>query len=407
MVLDENGLRCGLEEDRAGGGDGQGKDEDLADGEEVVYTPVGSPAPGLSPATDSPPLLHSLGLGSVEGPAVNCSGPSGVSGLFSSASPLKAAAAVTSVSVVSQVESRSPVPNIDDTVSPESAPETTRLDTGRLSPPPPIETETSSGLAPATTADDRNCVVCEEIFPSVDLCEIHFHQFHKNPNQLKPEAAKKFRISNFVVNTHEDRAEEAAVEGENSPTYRCHECFNVFSLLDNLKQHLVSHNMAPKTEYLPNADFAPAFKKKTPGHRKRRPVLSNNRKKDAYAEAVVPAEAATPPVQNGGGGSDDGRSRPRRVAALRRLVEIEPEISDEFNSNSENEADLSNRGNWRRPQRECKTRTKTLVAISLAEQEYEKFDLGTCLAWVPAFWERRRVWVFLWQAYGLWQFIAK
>jgi hypothetical protein len=73
---------------------------------------------------------------------------------------------------------------------------------------------------------------------------------------------------------------------------------------------------------------------------------------------------------------------------------------DEFNSNSENESDLSNRktpktststprlqmspssphkASSTRPQRECKSRTKTLVAISLAEQDYDKFDLGRYL----------------------------
>ena len=67
--------------------------------------------------------------------------------------------------------------------------------------------------------------------------------------------------------------------------------------------------------------------------------------------------------------------RPQRLAAMqRRLVSVESDHSDEFNSNSENESDLSNR--MARPQRECKLRTKTLVAISLAEQDYDKFDLG-------------------------------
>jgi len=70
------------------------------------------------------------------------------------------------------------------------------------------------------------------------------------------------------------------------------------------------------------------------------------------------------------------RNRPRRQAALRRVIQCESEVSDEFNSNSENEGEHTNpRNNFRRPQRECKARTKTLVAISLAEQDYEKFDL--------------------------------
>ena len=67
-------------------------------------------------------------------------------------------------------------------------------------------------------------------------------------------------------------------------------------------------------------------------------------------------------------------SRPRRMASLKRLATMERESSDEFNSNSENEGDASNP--LRRPQRQCKSRTKTLVAISIAEQEYDKFDLG-------------------------------
>ena len=74
-------------------------------------------------------------------------------------------------------------------------------------------------------------------------------------------------------------------------------------------------------------------------------------------------------------------TRPQRqVAVQHRLSQLETnDHSDEFNSNSENESDLSNRrrtSSSSRPQRECKSRTKTLVAISLAEQDYDKFDLG-------------------------------
>ena len=74
-------------------------------------------------------------------------------------------------------------------------------------------------------------------------------------------------------------------------------------------------------------------------------------------------------------------TRPQRqVAVQQRLSQLETnDHSDEFNSNSENESDLSNRrrtSSSSRPQRECKSRTKTLVAISLAEQDYDKFDLG-------------------------------
>ena len=208
------------------------------------------------------------------------------------------------------------------------------------------------------TSDDCFCIACGDVYQSLDLCQVHFHQIHVNPNQLTTDVAKKFRISNFVENTHEDKS-----AADQNPTYRCHECFNVFSLLENLKVHLVSHNMAPKTEYLNSVpEYSQSLKKKTVLHRKRRRVSSNNRQEN-------------PPEE---GKSESARGRPRRLAALKRLLEMDSEISDEFNSNSENEGDLSNRRSWR-PQRECKTRTKTLVAISLAEQEYEKFDLGTSI----------------------------
>merc|ERR1719370_1360811 len=69
------------------------------------------------------------------------------------------------------------------------------------------------------------------------------------------------------------------------------------------------------------------------------------------------------------------KSRSLGLLKLESMVEVEEEMvsaAEEEDSDSGVEETLKES---RRPQRECKSRTSTLVAISLAEQEYEQFDL--------------------------------
>merc|ERR1712083_1196378 len=71
--------------------------------------------------------------------------------------------------------------------------------------------------------------------------------------------------------------------------------------------------------------------------------------------------------------SESGRPRRKASSRIQQMREQGSETSDDFNSS--NNPELSRREKRKRPQRECKDRTSTLVAISLAEQDYEKFDL--------------------------------
>ena len=133
----------------------------------------------------------------------------------------------------------------------------------------------------------------------------------------------------------------------------------------------VEDKMPPQMEHLPREDFEDA---RPPRPRKK--VLSKKRR-EVEAPNLKRLKHKTQHRHNSNiVEASMNHIRPRRQAALRRIVrECDSEVSDEFNSNSENEGDLTNRNKFRRPQRECKARTKTLVAISLAEQDYEKFDL--------------------------------
>merc|ERR1739838_86476 len=71
--------------------------------------------------------------------------------------------------------------------------------------------------------------------------------------------------------------------------------------------------------------------------------------------------------------SESGRPRRKASSRIQQMRKQGSETSDDFNSS--NNQELTRREKRKRPQRECKDRTSTLVAISLAEQDYEKFDL--------------------------------
>ena len=235
---------------------------------------------------------------------------------------------------------------------------------------------------------------------------VHYHQYHLNPRHLSSSDNRLYRLSNFLVREHED-GDLAEKTGGSRGLFRCHECFNVFSEPRNLQIHLAKHQepvvhpvaivaaaatepllpskaegkedmMPPRMEHLPREDFEDAAPP-----RPRKKVLMKKRRVAAVEEpGLKRLKHKTQTQQKRRRHNFDlvkanlNQNRPRRQATLRRIVKCESEVSDEFNSNSENEGDLTNnRNRFRRPQRECKARTKTLVAISLAEQDYEKFDL--------------------------------
>jgi len=190
------------------------------------------------------------------------------------------------------------------------------------------------------------CALCNLVLSCVNEYKIHLHQYHANPNMLTLYHIKEFSISNHLVIQPQDGDQDELL-------YRCHECFNVMGTSTCLRDHLKSHVKMSDTvsKILPIAQRSKQHSIK----RLRKVSLSDNQSGQDNQTKKSP-------------------HRPQRLAALqRRLVSVESDLSDEFNSNSENESDLSNR--MARPQRECKSRTKTLVAISLAEQDYDKFDL--------------------------------
>ena len=193
--------------------------------------------------------------------------------------------------------------------------------------------------------------------------------------------------------------------------YRCHECFAIMGTAAKLRDHLVNHNKQPTNhtakEQQPLKAVAAVMKRRKNGFigkKMRRGVGDRKENKNGRHHIVRELLSVAKGLASNATATTSTRSyrtRPQRSAAMHQKLarlqqqheeEEDAEMSDEFNSNSENESDLSNRSisggknltsspaqttNNRRPQRECKSRTKTLVAISLAEQDYDKFDLGT------------------------------
>lgn len=89
-----------------------------------------------------------------------------------------------------------------------------------------------------------HCDVCLEQFRNIQELSVHFHQYHLNPHHLDQEDRRRFRLSNFLVNKHEDTESKTDFPG----LYRCHECFNVFNLQNSLKTHLPTHSVELKPQ---------------------------------------------------------------------------------------------------------------------------------------------------------------
>ena len=83
-----------------------------------------------------------------------------------------------------------------------------------------------------------HCDVCKQQFRNIQDLSVHFHQYHLNPHHLDQEDRRRFRLSNFLINKHEDTESKTEFPG----LFRCHECFNVFDLQLSLKTHLPTHN---------------------------------------------------------------------------------------------------------------------------------------------------------------------
>ena len=106
-----------------------------------------------------------------------------------------------------------------------------------VTPLPPIQRyyTWNPGLALYSTC---HCDVCLQQFRNIQDLSVHFHQYHLNPHHLGQEDRRRFRLSNFLINKHEDTESKTEFPG----LFRCHECFNVFDLQHSLKTHLHTHN---------------------------------------------------------------------------------------------------------------------------------------------------------------------
>ena len=233
----------------------------------------------------------------------------------------------------------------------------------------------------------------------------HYYQFHLNPHHLSPQDVRLYRLSNFLVRLQAKTEESPKTEFPG--LYRCHQCFNLFNQTSSLIQHLATHEkVASENEDQPEQEMPT----RTPTKVSDIPVKAVKKTVDqketkvhkllSKVEEILAKKTAVdnlPPKVDKLSREDfedvasrpkrrrrpEKRSQNKRVQLSRKsrslgLLKLESMVvADELVS----EAEDSDSGveetpkESRRPQRECKSRTSTLVAISLAEQEYEQFDL--------------------------------
>lgn len=190
--------------------------------------------------------------------------------------------------------------------------------------------------------------------------------------------------------------------------YRCHHCFNLFNQPSSLIQHLATHEKLESEREDQPEDEMPT----------RTPTKVDNIPVKAVKTAIAVDEKATKvnkllskveellakktevdsmPLKVDKLSREDfedvaprakkqrrpeKRRQNKRVELSRKsrslgLLKLESMVvADELVSEAEDsDSGVETPKESRRPQRECKSRTSTLVAISLAEQEYEQFDL--------------------------------
>lgn len=207
--------------------------------------------------------------------------------------------------------------------------------------------------------------MCQENFSEELDIRTHFHQYHLNPHLLAPEDVKLYRLSNFLVRVHEktDEIKKTDFRG----LYRCHECFNVFDQESCLSTHITTKHLAEGKVKEKMVSESP---KKMPTQIDK---LSREDFEDASPRMRKSRTQVVKPLKAKQKQRNGVIKKSKAAGRLGKLLKLQSEVPDEIiseDSESGNEAPTS-----RRPQRECKSRTSTLVAISLAEQEYEQFDL--------------------------------
>ena len=235
----------------------------------------------------------------------------------------------------------------------------------------------------------------------------HYYQFHLNPHHLSPQDVRLYRLSNFLVRLHAETEESPKTDFPG--LYRCHHCFNLFNQPPSLIQHLATHEKLESeqedqleeempTRTATKVDNIPVKAVKTAIA-----VDQKATKVDKLLSKVEELLATKTEVGNMPHKVDklsredfedvaprpkkrrrqvEKRRQNKRVELSRKsrslgLLKLESMVvADELVSDAEDsDSGVETPKESRRPQRECKSRTSTLVAISLAEQEYEQFDL--------------------------------
>ena len=171
------------------------------------------------------------------------------------------------------------------------------------------------------------CQVCPALFAAVDALATHFHQYHLNPHHLSQEDRRKYRLSNFLVNTNE----EAEFKTEFPGLYRCHECFNVFSFPVSLREHLLAHSQPPAMvmSKIPSKFSREDFEDVSPRKRSRRSYKENNFEEN---------QDIRKPEKINNNLNRNKRIR-TRLKSNTKITEINSDPSDEYNSDSDFDGD--------------------------------------------------------------------
>ena len=123
-----------------------------------------------------------------------------------------------------------------------------------------------------------------------------------------------------------NKTEDVEVKTEFNGLYRCHECFNVFNSLINLKQHLLLHSQPPTmvVSKFSREDFEDVSPRK------------RNRKCFKENKCESPEDLCSPEKMNN---NVNGHQRMRTRLKRTKFIEFYSDLSDEFNSDSDFEGE--------------------------------------------------------------------
>ena len=223
-----------------------------------------------------------------------------------------------------------PTPSLPPCTRPAAATENAAGDQSRDPPPRPVTRLRAhySWVPGNVSPPPWQCQVCPALFAAVDALATHFHQYHLNPHHLSQEDRRKYRLSNFLVNTNE----EAEFKTEFPGLYRCHECFNVFSFPVSLREHLLTHIQPPAMvmSKMPSKFSREDFEDVSPPRKRSRRSYKEN---DFEEDGVIGKPEKINNNLNG------NRRVKKRLKSNKRITEINSVPSDEYNSDSDFDGD--------------------------------------------------------------------